>query len=379
MTDHRSNSIARKIALTGTAAAALTAFAAAPAAAETRSYVVSWFTEGMYSQEGDCPGGENPRIEEQWVKDLMDLGKTEEEAGKIVVAIGNGDRAAHEIIINRGRINGQPVNAYNNPQTVKDPMMKSVDGKFGFGFDLDKRGAGTPGSFEDPETHDKGVDNQLFRALGCIHNYRAAPPDRASDTEQWWYLIQDSQQAWLLSINSDDFSKDGPATLTFDRALEHPSRDANSNTRPNMTYRIDPDPRSHLEVKGELKNKVFHAATDQTLFMVGDVLVLQSLELHKLHARIKLLPDGSIDGFIGGYEPWLERFYAIGHGGNNFEQNVGHDLPGIYHLLRRNADAEPDPKTGQNMAISATWRIEAVPAYAVPVSKDSKLQASNKK
>src|SRR4051812_5734696 len=65
------------------------------ASAETRTYVVSWFTHGMYSQEGDCPGGINPPIEKQWVKDLMDLGMPREEAEKIVVRVGNGDRSAH--------------------------------------------------------------------------------------------------------------------------------------------------------------------------------------------------------------------------------------------------------------------------------------------
>ncbi len=351
-----------------------------PAAAETRSYVVSWFTQGMNSQEGDCPGGVNPPIEKQWVKDLMDVGMSREEAEKIVIAVGNGDREAHQIIVNRGRINGQAVNAYNNPQAVKDPMMTAVVAKYGYGFNLDGRGAASPNSFIDPETNEPGVNNQMFRALGCIHNLRAKPPLRSSDTEQWWYLIQDSQPAWLVSITADDFVNDDEATITFDRALEHPSRDANSNTRPHMTYRIDPDPRSHTEIKGRIKDRVFHAATDQTLYMVGDLLVLAELELHKAHVRIKLLEDGSIDGYVGGYQPWMQVFFPLGAGGNAFEMNVAHDIPGIYYLLKKHADAEPDPKTGENTAISATWRIEAVPAFAVPLESNGgkiRPQASN--
>ncbi len=362
----------RRRGLTGLLAALVaTAVPLHAASAETRSYVVSWFTHGMNSQEGDCPGGVNPPIEIQWITDLMDIGKTREEAQKIVNAVGNGDREAHQIIVNRGRINGQPVNAYNNPQTVKDPMMTAVDSKYGYGFNLDGRGAASPNSFIDPETKEAGVNNQMFRALGCIDNLRATPPLRSSDTEQWWYLIQDSQPAWLVSITADDFANDDDATITFDRALEHPSRDANSNTRPHMTYRIDPDPRSHTEIRGRIKDRVFHAATDQTLYMVGDLLVIAELELHKAHVRIKLLEDGSIDGYIGGYQPWLQIFFPIAAGGNNFEQNVAHDIPGIYYLLKKNADAEPDPKTGENTAISTAWRIEAVPAFAVP------LEASN--
>ncbi len=338
-----------------------------PASAATRSYVVSWFTQGMYSTENDCPGGINPPIEKQWVKDLMDLGMTRDEAQAIVVRVGNGDRSAHDIIVNRGRINGQPVNAYNNPQAVKDPMMVAVDSKYGVGFNLDGKGAASPNGFEDPETGEKGVNNQMARALGCIFNLRAKPPLRSSDTEQWWHLIQDYQPAWLISIDADDFKNSSTAKITFDRALEHPSWDANSETRRNMTYRIDPDPRSHTEIKGSIKDGVFHAATEQTLFMVGDLLVMPALELHKTHVRIKIQEDGSLDGYLGGYQPWVQVYFPIAAGGNAFEMNVAHDIPGIYYLLKKNADAEPDPKTGENTAISATWRIEAVPSFNVPI------------
>lgn len=352
----------------------------APASAETRNYVVSWFTPGMNSEEGDCPGGINPPIEKQWVKDLMDLGMSRAEAEQIVVRVGSGDRKAHEIIINRGRIEGQPVNAYNNPQSVKDPMMTAVEAKYGYGFNLDGRGAASPRGFEDPETGEKGVNNEMARALGCIFNLRAKPPLRSSDTEQWWHLIQDYQPAWLISISASSFENADDATIVFDRALEHPSWDANSDTRRNMTYRIDPDPRSHTEIRGKIKNHVFQAATDQTLFLVGDLLVLQALELHRAHLRIKLNDDGSLDGYVGGYQSWLQVFFPIGAGGNNFEQNVAHDIPGIYYLLKKHADAEPDPKTGENTAISATWRIEAVPSFNVPLNSaktKDKRQANN--
>jgi hypothetical protein len=43
----------------------------------------------------------------------------------------------------------------------------------------------------------------------------------------------------------------------------------------------------------------------------------------------------------------------------------------MYHTLRKLADAYPDPKTGQNMNISTAYRIEAVPAFTVPVESTS--------
>jgi hypothetical protein len=369
----------RNAARCAAAAAGLWIAAAAnTASAETRTYVVSWFTQGMYSTDGDCgPKGINPPMEEQWVIDLVtSLGMSEEEAKKVVERSASrndpGKDEAYAMIVNRGRVDGKPVNAYNNPQTVKDPNMRAVVGTKGFGFNLDGNAAT---GFEDPETGEKGVDNQMFRALGCIKNLRANPPLRSSDTEQWWHLIQDYQPAWLISITADDFTNSANATIVFDRALEHASWDANSNTRRDMTYRVDSDPRSHTELKGSIKNKVFHASTDQELTMVGDLLVMPYLSLKKANVRIKILDDGGLDGFVGGFQDWKEVLFPIGAGGNAFEMNVQHDIPGIYYLLKKNADAYPDPKTGENTHISAAWRIEAVPSFNIPANKPGKVQA----
>jgi len=42
------------------------------------------------------------------------------------------------------------------------------------------------------------------------------------------------------------------------------------------------------------------------------------------------------------------------------------DIPGIYHLLKKSADADPDPRTGQNASISASYYLESVPAFVLP-------------
>jgi hypothetical protein len=45
------------------------------------------------------------------------------------------------------------------------------------------------------------------------------------------------------------------------------------------------------------------------------------------------------------------------------EVNVSLDVPGLYYALRKIADADPDAETGMNMSISASYFIEAIPAY----------------
>ena len=100
----------------------------------------------------------------------------------------------------------------------------------------------------------------------------------------------------------------------------------------------------------------------------GAYLPLQ-WDMQRAHLRLKLKPDGSAEGVLGGYQPWLQLYYMYGIGGYGMEGMIGVNIPGTYYALRKLADADPDPKTGQNMSISAAYRIEAVPAFTIPASQ----------
>ena len=54
--------------------AALVTGASAAQALETRTYVVSWFSQGVSNADGDCAGGVNPDIQKQYELNLIALG-----------------------------------------------------------------------------------------------------------------------------------------------------------------------------------------------------------------------------------------------------------------------------------------------------------------
>ena len=76
-------------------------------AGETRGYVVSWFYPSSYSQEGDCPKGLNPSVEDNFKRILKGMGKTPDEIAKIMK---NSNGAMMGIMPKRGNIGGAPVN-----------------------------------------------------------------------------------------------------------------------------------------------------------------------------------------------------------------------------------------------------------------------------
>lgn len=346
--------------------AAFLSIAASPATAlESKSFVIGWFVQAHNTQEGDCPAGINPGYEEQVPQSLAELGLSEEEI-KTLLEAEDPDSVfkVRDLINNRARIDGKPANAYAHPAAVVDPKLSTVVGEYAYGFDLDGRGD-TPGSFEDPETGIKGVDNELFRVLGCFDAFRGTIDNTPTYSAWAFTMMKDSTPAWLVTIEGENLDADGDVSIHFNRALEFVKSDANGEPRADMTYRVSSDPRSQNTFRGEIRDGAVHITEHGVLNLLQDPLVFPEFTLHNTHLRMKVGDDGSLEGILGGYQPWQPVYFAYAGGGWAVEHDILGNIPGIYHLLRKFADAMPDPDTGQNMAISASYYFEAVPAFVV--------------
>jgi len=198
---------------------------------------------------------------------------------------------------------------------------------------------------------------------------RAMPPDHS--LQGWgyeWATERESMPAWLISVAGQDLSKDGDVTVTFDRALEHATTDAKGETRADETFRVDSDPRSHNVYRGKLQNGMVTIEGGGDFHMLLDPYMLPQLDLKQTHLRLKLKDDGTMEGILGGYQPWQPLYWSVGNGAMSLECCVGFGFPSYYYTLKRHADGYPDPKTGQNTHISIAYRIEAIPAFATPTS-----------
>ncbi len=352
-------------AATALAACALTSGRAA-LAAETKSFVVSWFLQAANSYDGDCPDGINPLPEDMFRIELRSIGLPDNQIEEIVGGVNGGDATpeVEDTLVNRGRHNGKPMNAYTYPETVPDVGFHEVKGKYAYGFNLD--GKETATNYEDPDTHEKGVDNQYWRALGCNINHRGTRTERPAEWSLHWELNRNSMPAWLISVTADDFTKDGDVTVNLYKALERVSRDANGYVRADSTFRIDPDPRWQNTLHGKIKDGAISITQPHEVHLSGDPYMLTDLDMTKAQARLKInADDGTIEGVLGGYIPWRRVLFIYGSSGWNSETMLGTDIPGAYHALKRHADAYPDPKTGMNTAISTAFRIVGIPAYVV--------------
>ena len=357
------------------AALALAMTAAAPVfAAETKSYVASWLHVATYAQEDDCPQGTNPSARQLYTRILHDLGITDPaEVKSILTGIpddGGKDkrgRRAREIGQMRGRIDGKEVNVYAYPYSVPDPQIHLAEGRYANGFNLDGKPPppGKTSSIEDPDTHEVGIDNELRRAMGCSIMFHTRLPDRPGYPANEWDLSRDQMPAWLLSVTGDDLSKDGVVTLSFARAVEPVRREANGDTLADTTFHIDPDAGPPIVAHGRIVNGILTSDAPFRFAMTADPGLIPDFVMDKAHIRLDLTNTMAAAGYIGGYQPWISIYYMFANLISGTEIGLSVDLPGLYYAMKKLADYDPDPHTGQNRAISSTYRIEYVRAFAI--------------
>jgi hypothetical protein len=111
------------------------------------------------------------------------------------------------------------------------------------------------------------------------------------------------------------------------------------------------------------------------LTMVLDPYLMPVLDLSETRTRLTLNPDGSMTALVGGYQPWRNLYYGFADQGHIKEYAASIDVPAVYYALKRNADWDPDPKTGENRQISSAYAIEAVSAFVVPAGGDKTAEA----
>lgn len=342
------------------------------ASGATRSFVVSHFFPANYYGDDTCPEGLNPLADVFFKRDLKLLGVPDADVKAMFdkdYNVQNSQPVTNWVTVVSTRGNGRD-SVYAHPTTVPDAHLKPAVGRYAYGFNLDGRGAQSPDSYEDPETHEKGINNQLFRAMGCIQAYKGNPPPQPSlEPEYRWGYARPLMGAWLVSVAGGDLDRDGDVTVTLETSIDPiTTQDANAQILGDMTYRVDAHPVSRNVLRGHLKNGV--VTTDPaTIVMRCDSYIQPVFEFHQARLRLRFRPDGGVEAVIGGYQPWHMIYWSHAKIGYIDERGFGVDSPALFHALRRYADAEPDPRTGRNTAISAAYMLEGVPAFIAPLNQ----------
>ena len=244
------------------------------------------------------------------------------------------------------------------PKVAPDQFpFKEAAGKIAPGMNLD--GKVGPNDFTAPDG-EVGVDNQLFRAIGCINNYRSLGELYFITTK--WRQQYSFNRVVIEITDVDDLTNDDDVTVTTYRGLDKLMTDATGNNFvPGGSQRIDLKWGKPFiqHFHGKIVNGVL--ITEPQDYLLPDTAAfdnMSTVQFHGLRFKLKLTPDNA-KGVMAGYADIESWYRDLNEGWATHHQSYGQETaPSLYRALRRLADGYPDPKTGQNTAISSALDVE---------------------
>jgi hypothetical protein len=263
------------------------------------------------------------------------------------------------------------------PGTYKDEFpFHEATGKVSYGLNLD--GKVGPNDFTSPEG-EPGIDNQMYRALGCIANYRGPDGTLYYFTNKY---LQDHNynRVVLVLTDVDSLVNDDDVTVTTYRGLDSLLTDAaGKDYLPRGTQRLDlrwgQEFIQHFH--GHIKNGVLETEpADVTLpasaaFADTTVQVFRGLRWH-----LKLTSDDA-EGLMAGYVD-VEAFYRqLNESWSTHHLSYGQEsAPSLYRALHRLADGYPDPATGKNTAVSGALQIKLKQVFIKRPAPEAAVQTA---
>ena len=246
-----------------------------------------------------------------------------------------------------------------HPGTSNEPYpFHEVKGKTALGLNLD--GKVDLNDFESPDG-EEGIDNQLYRAIGCIANFRG--PDGTAYHFENNYMQRFNYNRFLIELTDvDSLTDDDEVTVTTYRGLDGLLTDATGKDFiPGGTQRIDMRWGKQFIQKfnGKIVDGILTTDTADLNIPWSVTFNTNTIQyLKDVRFNLRLTPEGA-EGLMGAYADVHDWYYHGTVGWSTHHQSYGQESsPSMYRAFRRLADAYPDPETGVNTAISAAIDVK---------------------
>lgn len=242
----------------------------------------------------------------------------------------------------------------------EDPFpFHAAQGKTGYGLDLD--GSEDADDFESPDGERRGVDNQLYRVIGCIAHYRKGGVLRHFENK---FGQQYNDNRWIIELTGvDDLANDDAVSVHIYRGLDDLLTDASGEAFvAGATQRVDSRwGREFMEqTSGEIVDGVLTTTPIDTIkipwsstFDAGGHQLFRGLRL-----ELELTSDGA-EGLLAGHVDVDQFNHQLNTTWSTHHQSYGQlSSASQYQALRKHADGYPDPETGVNTAISSAVAVK---------------------
>jgi hypothetical protein len=250
------------------------------------------------------------------------------------------------------------------PRAVGDGGLpfKYVTGPTSLGLNLD--GKVGPNDFKSP-SGEPGIDNQLYRVIGCITNYRG--PDGAMYFFSNRFMAQGPDTRLLVEIKEvDSLVNDDAVTVNIYRGLDPLLLDASGNGyMPGGSQRVDYrwGKKFIQSYKGKIENGVLTTEPADQLLPFGQGGDPSFQNMRGARLKMQLTPNGA-EGLLAGYVD-IETFYRVlVRSWSTHHMSYGQQSASSqYWAMHKLADGYPDPATGKNTAISSALSLKFVQAF----------------
>ncbi len=260
------------------------------------------------------------------------------------------------------------------PMDKDEPFtFNEAGGKVGLGLNLD--GKVDANDFTSPDGKVTGIDNQLFRVLGCVRFFRG--PDGIGYHFTDVYLRQNNFNRALIELtNVDSLTNDPDVDVSVYRGMDSLMTDATgAKLIPGGLQRIDTKfgKRYESHFKGKIVDGVL-ISEPTDLYWPFAWFGGQPGTQRWLQVRFQMnLTEEGARGLVAGYTPVDTWYYGLIRGRSQYHLGTGTaSSPLIYQAMRRLADGYPNEK-GEMTAISFAFDLPMVQVF---IERPNKAVAS---
>jgi hypothetical protein len=248
-----------------------------------------------------------------------------------------------------------------DPDTTPDEFpFHEATGKYAIGVDLDGKSTAEDFQSDDGRT---GIDNQLFRVVGCIRNYRLEGELGIITTK--WRAQKAFNRVTFELTGVDSLKNDPKVTVSYYRTLDTLLAGPTGNYLPGGSQRVDEKfgKRFIASTTGRIVNGVLTTEPFAQLLVPEDGMGDPAINIFKsAQLRLTLTPE-SAKGVLAGFLDVEQWYYAMNTSWATHHAAYGQaSAASMYKALRRLADGYPDAE-GHNTAISGALAIELVQVH----------------
>lgn len=324
----------------------------------TKGFAVSRFVQAFYVGDNECPEGlaEGPSDDSV----LANLPAAEQKRLK------QPENYMELQAVKRHRAKPYGPDVCQSPRFLEDPGFRTVQGKIALGLNLDDSDQSSAGGHTC--THENftglsgelGIDNQLYRALGCIKGQRP----RGLSYELLNAFMRQGDHTILIELRGvDDLQNDDNVEVGFYSSGDALPASVEGVILTNASLSVMKDRHYQSHTRGKIVDGILTTQPVDVRLETSNSNFLPEYNFRDARVRLELKPDGTARGVLGGYAELSAAYLRVA----TFGEESTHgplQCPGVFHALRRLADGYRD-RNGDCTWISAAYEVEAVPAFVI--------------